>query len=106
MNRSIHFQGVDVPDYEKVLNCMRCGMCLPHCPTYSLTRIERSSPRGRIALIRAVADGRLELTRGVENELYFCLDCRACETACPAGVHVGYLIESGRSQAEQHRPHS
>jgi len=106
LNRAVHFQGVDVPDYEKVLNCMRCGMCLPHCPTYSLTRIERSSPRGRIALIRAVADGRLELTQGVEKELYFCLDCRACESACPAGVHVGYLIEAGRSQAERCRPHS
>lgn len=98
-----YFHGIDVPDYGKILNCMRCGLCLPHCPTYSISRIERSSPRGRVALIRAVADGRLELSAGVANEVYFCLDCRACETACPAGVRVGYLIEAARSQVEQHR---
>ncbi|MFH1737783.1 MAG: (Fe-S)-binding protein [bacterium] len=98
------FSGVDVPEYEAILNCMQCGMCLPHCPTYSLTKIERSSPRGRVALIRAVADGRLDLSEGVAKELFFCLDCRACETVCPASVRVGYLIEAGRSQVEQHRP--
>ena len=97
-----YFDGVDVPDYEKILNCMRCGMCLPACPTYNLKQVERSSPRGRVALIRAVADGRLELSQGVADEAYLCLDCRACETACPAGVRVGYLIEAARSQVEQH----
>lgn len=102
-NAKGYFDGVDVPDYEKVLNCMRCGMCLPHCPTYDLKRIERSSPRGRVALIRAAADGKLELTAGFSDEVYFCLDCRACETACPAGVNVGYLIEAARSQVEQHQ---
>lgn len=97
-----YFDGVDVPEYDKILNCMRCGMCLPHCPTYSLKQVERSSPRGRVALIRAVADGRLELSQGVADEAFLCLDCRACETACPAGVRVGYLIEAARSQSEQH----
>lgn len=97
-----YFDGVDVPDYDKILNCMRCGMCLPHCPTYTLKQVERSSPRGRVALIRAVADGRLELSQGVADEAFLCLDCRACETACPAGVRVGYLIEAARSQSEQH----
>ncbi len=95
------FAGVEVPDYEQILNCMRCGMCLPHCPTYSIARIERSSPRGRVALIRAVADGRLDLSDGFAGEVYYCLDCRACETACPAGVRVGSLIEAARSQVEE-----
>ncbi len=97
-----YFDGVDIPDYDKILNCMRCGMCLPVCPTYNIKRVEKSSPRGRVALIRAVADGKLELSQGVADEAFLCLDCRACETACPAGVRVGYLIEAARSQAEQH----
>ncbi len=95
------FKGVGVPDYETILNCMRCGMCLSHCPTYSIARIERSSPRGRVALIRAVADGQLDLSDGFAGEVFYCLDCRACETACPASVPVGTLIEAARSQVEQ-----
>ncbi len=96
-----YFEGVNIPDYEKILNCIRCGMCLPHCPTYREQRVERSSPRGRAALIRAVADGKLELTPNFNDEMYLCLDCRACETACPSGVRIGYLIESARSQIQQ-----
>ncbi|MEW6234665.1 MAG: (Fe-S)-binding protein [Candidatus Omnitrophota bacterium] len=96
-----YFEGVNIPDYDKILNCVRCGMCLPHCPTYTEMKIERASPRGRAALVRAVADGKLELSPNFANQMFLCLDCRACETACPSGVRIGYLIESARSQAEQ-----
>jgi len=99
--KSGYFEGKNIPDYEKILNCVRCGMCLPHCPTYSELKMERASPRGRAALVRAVADGRLEITSNFTDQMYLCLDCRACETACPSGVHIGYLIESARSQSEQ-----
>jgi len=97
-----HFDGVNVPDYEAILNCIRCGMCLPQCPTYSIFKVERASPRGRAALIRSVADGKLEITKNFADQIFLCLDCRACETACPSGVRIGYLIESARSQVEQH----
>ena len=92
------FRGVDVPDYEIITNCMHCGLCLPHCPTYALSGLERSSPRGRIRLIKAVADGDLPITDGFVEEMNFCLDCQACETACPAGVHYGALVEAARTQ--------
>ena len=80
---------------------MHCGLCLPTCPTYDATKIERNSPRGRIALMRAVADGRLEATRAFADEMYFCLGCLACMTACPAGVNYAELFEHARAEAEQ-----
>lgn len=98
--------GGEIPDYGEILNCMHCGLCLPTCPTYELTGRERSSPRGRIALIKGIADGRLELTAGIADELYFCLGCLACQTACPAGVPYGRLLEHGRAQVEQAQPGS
>ena len=99
-----NFHPQDAPSYDAVLQCMRCGFCLPTCPTYALTGRERSSPRGRVALARAVADGELEFTAAVEEESFFCLDCRACSTACPSGVHAGEVMEVCRSQARQIRP--
>ncbi len=96
-----YFDGVNIPEYEQILNCVRCGMCLPHCPTYTEMRVERASPRGRAALVRAVADGKLELSKNFSDQMFLCLDCRACETACPSGVRIGYLIESARSQSVQ-----
>lgn len=96
-----NFGGDQIPSYDAILNCVRCGMCLPHCPTYSEMKVERASPRGRAALVRAVADGRLELSNNFAEAMYLCLDCRACETACPSGVRIGYLVESARSQVEQ-----
>lgn len=77
-------------------NCIHCGMCLPVCPTYALTFKEQSSPRGRIRLIRSVREGKLELTPEFVGEMNFCLDCQACETACPAGVEYGSLVEDAR----------
>jgi glycolate oxidase iron-sulfur subunit len=76
-------------------------MCLPTCPTYDETKIERNSPRGRIALMRAIADGQLEATKAFADEMYFCLGCLACETACPAGVDYTQLFEMARAEAER-----
>jgi glycolate oxidase iron-sulfur subunit len=80
---------------------MHCGLCLPTCPTYDATKLERNSPRGRIALMRAIADDRLEATRTFAEEMYFCLGCLACMTACPAGVNYAELFEHARAEAER-----
>jgi glycolate oxidase iron-sulfur subunit len=88
-------------DYSVVQQCMHCGLCLPTCPTYDATRLERHSPRGRIALIRAIADDRLEPARTFADEMYFCLGCLACMTACPAGVNYASLFEHARAEAER-----
>ena len=99
-----NFTTHDAPDYCDVLQCMRCGFCLPTCPTFALTGRERSSPRGRVALARAVAEQKLEFTEAVKEEAFFCLDCRACTTACPSGVRAGEVMEICRSQAHQFFP--
>src|SRR5271170_6406192 len=83
-------------DYELFLDCVHCGLCTSSCPTYVENGDENDSPRGRIYLMRAVTDGRLELTSQVKGHLDLCLDCRACETACPSGVQYGKLIEPFR----------
>ncbi|MEO8426204.1 MAG: 4Fe-4S dicluster domain-containing protein, partial [Verrucomicrobiota bacterium] len=88
-------------DYSVLQQCMHCGLCLPTCPTYDATKLERNSPRGRISLMRAIADGRLEPTQTFADEMYFCLGCLACMTACPAGVNYAELFEHARAEAEQ-----
>src|SRR5687767_3848486 len=88
-------------DYELFLDCVHCGLCTASCPTYVELGDENDSPRGRIYLMRAVTDGRLPLTHEVRRHLELCLDCRACETACPSGVQYGKLIEPFRVQMEQ-----
>jgi len=80
---------------------MHCGLCLPSCPTYLETGRERNSPRGRISLMRAIADGEMEATRAFADEMAYCLGCLACTTACPAGVDYGTLFESARAEAER-----
>jgi glycolate oxidase iron-sulfur subunit len=99
-----NFQPKDAPRYEDTLQCMRCGFCLPTCPTYALTGRERSSPRGRVALARAVAEQKLEFTPAIKEEAFFCLDCRACTSACPSGVRAGEVMEVCRSQAHAFYP--
>src|SRR5262249_53664155 len=88
-------------DYSVLQQCMHCGLCLPTCPTYDATKLERNSPRGRIALMRAIADERLQPTKAFAEEMYFCLGCLACMTACPAGVNYAELFEHARAQAER-----
>jgi glycolate oxidase iron-sulfur subunit len=79
--------------YRRYQECVHCGLCTASCPTYIETGDENDSPRGRIYLMRAVADGRLDMGPGVREHLELCLDCRACESACPSGVQYGKMIE-------------
>ena len=92
--------------YEKFLDCVHCGLCLPACPTYAELGLEMDSPRGRIYLMRAYAEGRIDITDNLVHHVYQCLDCRACETACPADVHYGSIVELARAEIEKKRPRS
>jgi glycolate oxidase iron-sulfur subunit len=94
----------DKPDENKWADCVHCGMCLESCPTYELTGQEQHSPRGRVHLIKSVAEGKLEVNEQFMDPVYACLDCRACTTACPADVDVGGLIEEARGQIRQAMP--
>lgn len=87
-------------DYSVLQQCMHCGMCLPECPTYQTTGMERNSPRGRISLMRAVADGELDVSQTFSEEMYYCLGCLACVSACPAGVDYKTMLESARADIE------
>ncbi|WP_152393072.1 (Fe-S)-binding protein [Paenibacillus guangzhouensis] len=89
-------------DYDQLTNCMRCGFCLPACPTFRETGVEAESPRGRIALMKAVVDGIMEPNMQFEAQMNHCLGCRACEPACPADVKYGQLIEQAREAVEKH----
>ncbi|MEY2746295.1 MAG: hypothetical protein RL112_1337 [Planctomycetota bacterium] len=94
-------QGID---YLKSLDCVHCGLCLNSCPTYRLSGAEPSSPRGRIHLMRSIAEGALAPDAGVKEEFDFCLLCRHCESACPSGVQFGQLMEGARDAAERAMP--
>lgn len=86
---------------DLLLDCMRCGFCLPSCPTYlHMAQDETQSPRGRIALMRAVRDGVVGWDSSIEESFDLCLGCRACEPACPAGVQYGALIEQTREAVQ------
>src|SRR5580700_8038995 len=90
----------DVVDYDLLFDCVHCGLCLEACPTYALTRAEMDSPRGRIYLMKALAEGALDLDADAVRHLDLCLGCRGCETACPSGVHYGKLIGQTRVYIE------
>ncbi len=105
LDKPTGFSGEDIPDDDLLRDCVHCGMCLPTCPTYRLTGQEASSPRGRLWLMKSVMDGRLDLLDPeFDEQMYQCLNCRACEAVCPSGVQYGPLVEASRAQLEQHRP--
>ena len=93
-------------DYSVLQQCMHCGMCLPTCPTFDATKRERNSPRGRVALMRAIADGKLDMTVEFADEMSYCLGCLACQSACPAGVNYSLLFETARSDIERRHLHT
>jgi glycolate oxidase iron-sulfur subunit len=89
------------PERALLDDCVHCGFCLPHCPTYQSWSEEMDSPRGRIDLMRSLRDGATALTPQVVQHFDACLGCMACETACPSGVKYGQLIEETRAQLEE-----
>ena len=94
----------NAPAAEDLSKCVHCGLCLQHCPTYLLTGRETESPRGRLHLIEALNQGRIEASDGYAEHLGLCLVCRACESACPSGVPFGRIMERARAQLVERRP--
>ncbi|MGH9686976.1 MAG: (Fe-S)-binding protein [Candidatus Acidiferrales bacterium] len=94
------FSGAERPEYADYSRCVHCGLCLNHCPTYQLWHEEADSPRGRIRQMALVDEGKLKLGESFVRHIDRCLDCRACETACPSGVEYGKLVELARAQIE------
>jgi glycolate oxidase iron-sulfur subunit len=90
--------GQEGPRAEDISRCIHCGYCLNHCPTYVALGLETESPRGRIHLIDALSQGRIKAGRAALEHLDLCLQCRACETACPSGVQFGRIMEGARAQ--------
>ena len=92
----------EAPRWVDYSRCVHCGLCLNACPTYRELGLEMDSPRGRIYQMIQVENGRLEMGESFVRHIDLCLDCRACETACPSGVEYGKLVELARGQIEKH----
>lgn len=95
--------GIPAPADDDIAKCVACGLCLPHCPTFRVTGRETASPRGRIAAMRAVSEGRTPADESFSTMMDECLACRACEAACPSAVPFGRMIEAARAQTEPRR---
>jgi glycolate oxidase iron-sulfur subunit len=101
------YPNADAPSQDLIAACVHCGFCLPTCPTFAVLGVEMDSPRGRIRLMKTVWEHRLGADApGLDDHISKCLDCRACETACPSGVEYGKLVEGVRSQIVIARPRS
>src|SRR2546428_4025238 len=85
-------------------DCIHCGLSLSACPTYRVLGAEMDSARGRICLMRALDEGRTKITDSFIEHMFRCLDCRACETACPSGVHFGQMMEEMRGKIVEENP--
>ncbi len=90
----------DKPTWELYSTCIHCGLCLNACPTYRVLGLEQDSPRGRIYQVLQVDAGRLPIGEAFVTHIDRCLDCRACESACPSGVHYGAIVERARAQIQ------
>ena len=88
-------------EYARTLDCVHCGLCIPHCPTHGVTGREIDSPRGRIYLMRGWAEGRVDLSGEARTHLDQCIVCRACESVCPSGIHMGHMMESFRENTRE-----
>ncbi|MCH7523284.1 MAG: 4Fe-4S dicluster domain-containing protein [Chloroflexi bacterium] len=98
------FSGPFAPSDADLSRCVRCGLCLEYCPTYTETGLETESPRGRLYLIKAIAEERIEATPTVVGHLDLCLQCRNCEAVCPSGVPYGRIMEGARAEILANRP--
>ncbi len=103
-NGSRAFSPARVLSYDELLNCIRCGQCLPTCPTYREAGTETNSPRGRLALIRAGAEGTLEVGRNFVDHMYRCTNCMACSAVCPSGVQAHEIILDARVEIDDKLP--
>ena len=103
MNSEPGFREGELPADEDLYRCVHCGLCLSACPTYVELSLEPESPRGRIALMKAVKEGRLGISDRVASHWEMCLQCRACEAVCPSGVPFGRLMEVTRDQVRRQR---
>ncbi len=98
MARRPTFSGPSAPQEVDLSRCVHCGLCLQHCPTYTETGLETESPRGRLYLIRAIAEERIDATPTAVGHLDLCLQCRNCEAVCPSGVPYGRVMEAARAE--------
>src|SRR5215813_3445917 len=93
-------------DKKLIDTCVHCGFCLPSCPTYQSWGKEMDSPRGRIYLMKSLAEGKEQLTDTMVSHFDRCLGCMGCVTACPSGVKYDALIEQTRAEVERHHTRS